>query len=47
MSRQAFAFAAGSQELADAVDEALASLAEDGTLAEISQTYFGADVTQE
>ncbi|TQL01893.1 amino acid ABC transporter substrate-binding protein [Cellulomonas sp. SLBN-39] len=47
VSRQAFAFAAGSQELADAVDEALASLAEDGTLAEISQTYFGADVTQE
>ncbi|WP_307859058.1 amino acid ABC transporter substrate-binding protein [Desertivibrio insolitus] len=45
-SQQAFAFAQGSETLVDAVDEALAELREDGTLAEISQKYFGDDVTQ-
>jgi L-cystine transport system substrate-binding protein len=42
---QAFAFAKGS-ELAGQVDEALATLRADGTLAEISDKWFGADVTQ-
>ncbi|WP_210480111.1 amino acid ABC transporter substrate-binding protein [Naasia sp. SYSU D00948] len=45
-SQQAFAFAKGSETLVEAVDEALAELREDGTLAEISQKYFGDDVTQ-
>ena len=31
---------------ADAIDGALAELREDGTLAEISEKYFGADVTE-
>ncbi|QTE28280.1 amino acid ABC transporter substrate-binding protein [Pengzhenrongella sicca] len=44
-SESAFAFAQGSSALATAVDEALATLAADGTLAEISDTYFGADVS--
>lgn len=45
-SESAFAFRKGSTALAEAVDEALATLTEDGTLAEISETYFGADVTR-
>ncbi|WP_149204443.1 transporter substrate-binding domain-containing protein [Actinotalea subterranea] len=45
-SRSAFAFARGSSTLADAVDDALATLAADGTLAEISEKYFGEDVTR-
>jgi cystine transport system substrate-binding protein len=45
-SEQAFAFGQGSETLVDAVDEALAELREDGTLAEISQKYFGDDVSQ-
>lgn len=45
-SRTAFTFRAGSTALAEAVDEALADLAADGTLAEISATYFGQDVSQ-
>ncbi|WP_129336213.1 amino acid ABC transporter substrate-binding protein [Cellulomonas endophytica] len=44
-SRSAVALAGGATALGDAIDEALAALAADGTLAEISQTYFGADVT--
>ncbi|MBX9244980.1 amino acid ABC transporter substrate-binding protein [Actinotalea ferrariae] len=44
-SRSAFAMRQGSDALAQAIDEALAALAADGTLAEISDTYFGADVT--
>ncbi|MCL3862267.1 amino acid ABC transporter substrate-binding protein [Actinotalea sp. K2] len=44
-SLSAFAFAQGSTSLADAVSEALASLAQDGTLAEISEKYFGTDVS--
>jgi cystine transport system substrate-binding protein len=44
-ARNAFAFRAGSEELAKAVDDALADLAKDGTLTEISEKYFGADVS--
>lgn len=44
--QQAFAFAQDRQSLVDAVDVALAELREDGTLAEISEKYFGADVTE-
>ncbi|WP_019135832.1 amino acid ABC transporter substrate-binding protein [Cellulomonas massiliensis] len=47
VSKQAFAFAGGSDALAKAVDDALAALASDGTLKSISEKYFGADVTQE
>jgi len=45
-SESAFAFAKGSTALADAVDKALEELRTDGTLASISDTYFGADVSQ-
>ena len=45
-SLSAFAFGKDDQALADAVSEALATLAEDGTLAEISEKYFGADVSR-
>ena len=45
-SRTAFTFRAGSTALADAVDAALADLAADGTLATISETYFGQDVSR-
>ena len=44
-SQSAFAFVKGSTSLATAVDDALAALAADGTLAEISTKYFGVDVT--
>ncbi|WP_072313654.1 amino acid ABC transporter substrate-binding protein [Agrococcus sp. Marseille-P2731] len=45
-SENALAFRAGSDSLVTAVDEALVALAEDGTLAEISERYFGEDVSQ-
>jgi cystine transport system substrate-binding protein len=45
-SESAFAFALGSDALASAISEALATLSADGTLAEISDSYFGADVSQ-
>ncbi|WP_413319761.1 amino acid ABC transporter substrate-binding protein [Agrococcus sp. 1P02AA] len=45
-SENALAFRAGSESLVTAVDEALSALAEDGTLAEISERYFGEDVSQ-
>jgi cystine transport system substrate-binding protein len=45
-SESAFAFAQDGTALADAVSEALATLTADGTLAELSDTYFGADVSQ-
>lgn len=45
-SENALAFRAGSESLVTAVDEALAALAADGTLAEISERYFGEDVSQ-
>jgi len=44
-SRSAFALASGSDSLAQAVDDALAVLAQNGTLATISQKYFGDDVS--
>ena len=45
-SESAFAFAKDGTALADAVSEALATLSDDGTLAELSDKYFGADVSQ-
>lgn len=45
-SESAFAFAKGGTKLAQAVSEALATLTADGTLAELSDEYFGADVSQ-
>lgn len=45
-SKNAFAFAQDGTALADAVSEALATLSADGTLAELSDKYFGADVSQ-
>lgn len=45
-AENAFAFRKGSDSLVEAFDEALAELRADGTLAEISQGYFGADVSR-
>ena len=45
-ARNAFAFRKGSDDLVAAVDEALATLRKDGTLAEISEEYFGEDVSR-
>jgi cystine transport system substrate-binding protein len=45
-SESAFAFKKGQDALAQAVDGALEELRADGTLAEISEKYFGDDVTQ-
>jgi cystine transport system substrate-binding protein len=42
----AFAFTTDKDELVDAVDEALAELRDEGVLAEISEKYFGEDVTE-
>ncbi|MGC5583179.1 amino acid ABC transporter substrate-binding protein [Ornithinimicrobium sp. W1665] len=44
-SLNAFAFAQGKEELVSAVDEALAELEADGTLAELGEKYFGQDVS--
>jgi cystine transport system substrate-binding protein len=44
-ARNAFAFRTGSDDLAEAVDEALETLRQDGTLAELSEKYFGDDVS--
>lgn len=44
-ARNAFAFRKGSDGLAKAVDQALAKLRKDGTLAKISEKYFGEDVS--
>ncbi|MDE0572701.1 transporter substrate-binding domain-containing protein [Demequina sp. B12] len=46
-SRSAFAFAGGDEALAQAVTDALATLEADGTLAELSQQFFGDDVSVE
>ncbi|WP_062072503.1 transporter substrate-binding domain-containing protein [Demequina sediminicola] len=46
-SRSAFAFAGGDSALAEAVTEALETLAEDGTLTELSAQFFGDDVSVE
>ena len=45
-SLNAFVFTKGNTELQQAVDKALDELRADGTLAEISDKYFGSDVTQ-
>jgi cystine transport system substrate-binding protein len=45
-ARNAFTFRKDSDDLVKAVDEALATLRKDGTLAEISQKYFGDDVSR-
>jgi cystine transport system substrate-binding protein len=45
-AENAFAFRKGSDSLVKAFDEALSELRADGTLAEISQEYFGADVSR-
>ncbi len=45
-SMSAVAARKGSTELVDAMDAALDELRADGTLAEISQKYFGSDVTE-
>ncbi|WP_314507673.1 amino acid ABC transporter substrate-binding protein [uncultured Microbacterium sp.] len=41
----AFALTKDKQALVDAIDEALSELRDEGVLAEISEKYFGADVT--
>ena len=45
-SLNAFALPKGSDDLADAINEALAELRADGTLAAISESYFGSDVSE-
>lgn len=45
-SESALAFKKGSTSLVDAVNEALTSLRDDGTLAKISEKYFGEDVSK-
>jgi cystine transport system substrate-binding protein len=45
-SRNAFVVKKGQTALVDAVNDALAELRADGTLAEISEKYFGEDVSQ-
>ncbi|WP_411720732.1 amino acid ABC transporter substrate-binding protein [Mycetocola sp.] len=45
-SQSAFALKKGSDDLVDAINEALAELSEDGTLAELSEKYFGEDVSK-
>ncbi|SDC47518.1 ABC transporter substrate-binding protein/permease [Nocardioides lianchengensis] len=47
VSRQALVFRQGDEALRDEADAALRELAADGTLAEISEDYFGADVSVE
>jgi cystine transport system substrate-binding protein len=42
----AFAFTKDKEALVEAIDEALAELRDEGVLAEISEKYFGEDVTQ-
>ncbi|MGD6967655.1 transporter substrate-binding domain-containing protein [Rossellomorea vietnamensis] len=44
-SEQAIAVAQDNDELLEAINEALETLREDGTLEEISQEYFGEDIT--
>jgi cystine transport system substrate-binding protein len=45
-ARNAFTFRKGSDDLVAAVDKALEKLRKDGTLAEISEKYFGQDVSR-
>ncbi|MGF2617289.1 transporter substrate-binding domain-containing protein [Rossellomorea vietnamensis] len=44
-SEQAIAVSQDNEELLEAINEALEALREDGTLEEISQEYFGEDIT--
>ncbi|BDI22578.1 amino acid ABC transporter substrate-binding protein [Herbiconiux sp. L3-i23] len=46
VSYNAFALRKGSDSLVEAIDEALDELRADGTLAAISEKYFGADVSE-
>ncbi len=46
VARNAIAFRKGSDSLVKAVDEALADLRADGTLARLGEKYFGEDVSQ-
>ncbi|KQR65084.1 amino acid ABC transporter substrate-binding protein [Frigoribacterium sp. Leaf172] len=46
VSRSALVTTKGSDDLVEAIDEALAELKADGTLAEISDRYFGQDVSE-
>jgi cystine transport system substrate-binding protein len=46
VSRSALVTTKGSDDLVEAIDEALADLRADGTLAEISDRYFGQDVSE-
>ncbi len=46
VSKSAFAFTKSKPALQEAVDGALAELAADGTLTELSQKYFGEDVSK-
>jgi cystine transport system substrate-binding protein len=46
VSRNAFALKKGSDDLADAINKALDDLRADGTLAQISEKYFGSDVSK-
>jgi cystine transport system substrate-binding protein len=45
-SRAALAFPKGSDDLVKAVDQALKELSDDGTLARLSEKYFGEDVSK-
>jgi len=45
-AHNAFAFRKGSDDLVAAVDDALDTLRKDGTLSEISEKYFGEDVSR-
>ncbi|WP_193614013.1 ABC transporter permease subunit [Nocardioides lijunqiniae] len=47
ISRQALVFPQSQQQLRDQADQALERLGADGTLADISEKYFGADVSVE
>jgi cystine transport system substrate-binding protein len=46
VSRSALVTTKGSDDLVEAIDEALAELKADGTIAEISDRYFGQDVSE-
>ncbi|WP_163580310.1 amino acid ABC transporter substrate-binding protein [Gracilibacillus saliphilus] len=47
VSETAFTFRKGNEELVEAFNEALADMKEDGTLAEISEEWFGEDVSSQ
>ncbi|MDX8045162.1 amino acid ABC transporter substrate-binding protein [Gracilibacillus sp. S3-1-1] len=47
VSETAFTFRKGNEELVEAFNEALTAMKEDGTLAEISEEWFGEDVSSQ